>query len=896
MIPIVSATRAVTPATSRLLLRDGSTAGVRAAAPSDHDPMRRFFDDLSPNSRRLRFLAPASASENLIDRLCDNSDLHNALTLIVTRRHDEGIQIVGIGSYFATSERSAEVAFAVDDEFHGRGIATALLERLAHQGAEQGFDYFSASVLGENLEMLDVFRDSGFEVHSTADSGCVEVRLSLQTSPASTAAADSRDRTATIASLRAILRPQAVAVVGASRNEANLGRRVYDALVNSGFAGQVYAVNPAVAELNGRRCYSTARDLPLGADLAVIAVPRELVVAAIDDCAAAGIKGVVVISAGFAETDARGRELQNEVVERVRGYGMRMVGPNCMGVINTDPSIRLNASFAERLPPPGRIALASQSGGLGLAVLNLAASRQIGLSTFVSLGNKADISGNDLLQYGEDDPATSVILLYLESFGNPRRFGQLARRVSRSKPIVVVKSGRTPAGARAAASHTAGLGASELAVEGLFQQAGVIRADTIDEMFDIAACLDAQPLPRGRRVAIVTNAGGPGILAADAAIAARLDVVPTAAGMTNPLDLIASAGADEYREKIVTLLDSPDIDAVIAIYTTIDSRRTDAILAAIRDGVSTGRRSGNTQKPVLVCTMCSPDTTALQAGDETLPVYEFPDQAARALGKVAAYAAWRAVPAGGSPSFDTMHVDEARALCRQVSQVRGDTWLTSEELHRLMDASDLRLAPAVIAHSSDEAVALARVFGFPVAAKIASAKAIHKTDVGGVRLYLPNDQAVRTAYAELCAIAEEKLGSVFDGILIQPMLNSGVETLVGLSQDSMFGPLIAFGLGGIHVELFRDVAFRIAPLTDRDADELMRAVRGFGLLQGYRNQPPADLRALRDLVLKISYLGAQIPELLELEFNPVMALQAGHGYQIVDARARVAPADRSPRP
>jgi acyl-CoA synthetase (NDP forming) len=357
--------------------------------------------------------------------------------------------------------------------------------------------------------------------------------------------------------------------------------------------------------------------------------------------------------------------------------------------------------------------------------------------------------------------------------------------------------------------------------------------------------------------------------------------------------LIASANADEYRGKIVTLLDSPDVDAIIAIYTTIDSRRTDAILTAIQDGVSAGRQRGNTQKPVLVCMMCSPSTTALRAGDEVLPVYEFPEQAARALGKVAAYAAWRAVPAGGYPASDTMRVDEARALCRQVSRVRGDSWLTSEELQRLLQAADLRMAPSVIAHSSDEAVALARVFGFPVVAKIASAKALHKTDVGGVRLHLANDQAVKTAYAELCAMARDKLDSVFDGILIQPMVTGAIETLLGLSQDPMFGPLVAFGLGGIHVELFRDVGFRIAPLTDRDADELMRSVRGFVLLQGYRNQPPADVRALRDLLLKISVLSAQVPELVELEFNPVMALQAGHGYQIVDARARVAPLDKA---
>jgi acyl-CoA synthetase (NDP forming) len=730
-----------------------------------------------------------------------------------------------------------------------------------------------------------VFRDSGFEVHSTTDAGTVEVRLSLQTSTASIAAADERERQATIASLRAILEPRAVAVVGTSRRESNLGRRVLESLLRS-FHGHIYPVKPAISELHGERCYVSARDLPPGVDLAIIAVPRESVLAVVDDCAVAGVRGIVVISAGFAETDSRGRELQQELVERVRGYGMRMVGPNCMGVINTHQAIGLNASFAEHLPPPGRIALASQSGGLGLAVLSLAATRQVGLSTFVSLGNKADISGNDILQYAEHDPATSVVLLYLESFGNPRRFGQIARRVSRAKPIVVVKSGRTAAGHRAAASHTAGLAASELAVDGLFHQAGVIRADTIDEMFDLAVCLDSQPLPRGRRVAIVTNAGGPGILAADACVAGGLDVQSAVAGLTNPIDLIASANGDAYRDAIRTVLASEDVDAVLVIYTTIESCRSAEILAGVVNGVIEGRGEGKA-KPVVVCTMASPNSPPLKAGAEILPVYEFPEQAARALGKAASYAAWVKTPAGAFASFQNMHLREARELCREVAQCRGDSWLTTTELHDLLNAADLRPAPAVIAHSDDEAVALARVFGYPVAAKIASPKAVHKTDVGGVRLHLANDQAVRRAYDDLCATAKAALGDELDGILIQPMVTTGTETLVGLSQDPMFGPLVAFGLGGTEVELFRDVAFRIAPLTDRDVEEMIHSVRGFALLQGYRNKPAADLRALGDVLLKVSYLGAEIPELAELEFNPVMALPAGDGCQIVDARARV---------
>jgi acyl-CoA synthetase (NDP forming)/GNAT superfamily N-acetyltransferase len=882
---IVHPTAAASTATERLVLRDGSTAGVRLAVSSDHAALERFFSELSPEARRLRFLAPTHASTDLIDSLCDNSDPRQAVTLVVCRQETDGPRVVGVGSYFATSGDCAEAAFAVDDRFHGKGIGTALLEQLAQIAVDNAFQWFDASVLNENYEMLNVFRDSGFEVRSRNDRGCVEARLSLAASATHSRIADEHNRLATIASLRPMLAPGAVAVIGASRDDANLGRRVFAALLSAQFAGPVYPVNPAASELHGVPCYPSARELPAGVDLAVIAVPRDAVPAAIDDCAAAAIKAVVVISAGFAECGADGRLLQDRLVEKIRGYGMRMLGPNCMGLFNA--AHRLNASFAEHMPPAGHIALASQSGGLGLAILTLAATRGIGLSTFASLGNKADVSGNDFLQYAESDPTTSVILLYLESFGNPRRFGQIARRVSRTKPIVVVKAGRTDAGTRAAASHTAGLAASDVAVEGLFRQSGVVRADTIDEMFDIAACLDAQPLPTGRRVGIVTNAGGPGILAADACTAAGLDVLPTAAALSNPVDLIASAGAGEFRRTIEAVLTAEDVDAVLAIYTTIDSRQTDSILEAIRDAVMAARARGATAKPVLLCTMAAASVGPLRAGNEIIPVYPFPEHAARALGKAAGYASWRGRAESSYPVFADVDVREARTLCRDIIDARGETWLTPEELRRLLNSFRIPGTSGVVVHTADEAAALARVFGFPVVAKIVSAKAIHKTELDGVRLHLSNEAAVRAAYTELVRNAEVHLGTAPEGILIQPMIRGGTETLIGVTHDALFGPLVAFGLGGVNVEVFRDVAFRIAPLTDGDADELLRSIRGFSLLEGYRGHPPADLATLRDLLLRVAYVADQVPELLELEFNPVMALAPGLGCQVVDARARV---------
>jgi acetate---CoA ligase (ADP-forming) len=889
-----------TLATRRLVLRDGSTAGMRMASPEDRDAMRQFFHDLSPTSRRRRFLASAEPSADLIDRLCSNANPHDSVTLVVSRHRGEGVRVVGVGSYFSTNGESAEVAFAIDDRFHGKGIATCLLEELAAVARDNGFRWFDANVLAENSDMLDVFRDSGFDHQSTIANGCVDVRLSLAPSLASLATSDDHDRQATVASLRAILEPRAVAVIGASRDESNLGRRVFEGLLAASLP--VYPVNPAIAELRGRRCYRSARELPPGVDLAVVAVPRDLVLATVDDCAAAGVKGVVVISAGFAENGVEGRRLQDQLVERVRSHGMRMVGPNCMGVLSTRPSARFNASFAEALPAEGRIALASQSGGLGLAILELAARRQLGLSTFVSLGNKADVSGNDLLQYGESDPATSVILLYLESFGNPRRFASLARRISRRKPIVVVKAGRTPAGNRAAASHTAGLAASELAVDGLFKQSGVIRADTIDEMFDVAALLESQPLPTGRRVAIVTNTGGPGILAADACSGAGLAVnefsdqtrlllaafLPTMGSINNPIDMVASAGPAEYTRTLQTLLAADDVDAVVAIYTAIDRRRTDEILEAIQNGVLVGRTLNGARKPVLVCTMASARAIPLHAGGETLPVYEFPEHAARALGKAAGYAAWLAQPPGTYPNFGDLQPREARAFCQEIVRQLGDTWLNLDELRHLLEMVGLHVVPGVVASTGDEAAAMAKLVGFPVALKVSSSKALHKTELGGVRLNLMTEADVRSAFAEMSAAVTALIGENIDGVLVQPMFSDGVETIVGLTSDPMFGPLVAFGLGGVNVEVFRDVAFRVAPLTDREVDDLLHSIRGFKLLEAHRGRPAADLDALRDLLSRVAYLGEQVPELRELDLNPVIA--RARGCEVVDARARVAPA------
>jgi acetyl coenzyme A synthetase (ADP forming)-like protein len=899
-----------TPATARatsvnrLILRDGSVATVRQATPDDREGVGRFFHDLSAESRRRRLFAAGEAPDRLIEQLCAARDASEGVTLVAERQRADAMHVIAVCSYAALNATTAEVSFAVDDRFHGKGLATAMLERLAASAAQHGFRWLQAMTMPENAEMLEVFRDSGFEVRSKSSQGSVDVRLDVTPSDASVRATDERDRVATIASLEPILAPRAVAVVGVSRDPSSFGRRVFDALVAGGFHGPVYAVNSRCDDVAGHPCYRSARLLPTGVDLGIVAVPADDVLAVIDDCAEAGVRALVVISAGFAEVGEHGRGLQQELLDKARAYGMRLVGPNCMGVLNMAQGVRLNATFSPIVPARGRLAFASQSGALGIAMLQLARDRGIGVSTFVSLGNKADVSGNDLLQYAESDQGTSTILLYLESFGNPRRFSQLAKRVGRSKPIVVVKAGRTRAGSRAAGSHTAALAARDIVVDGLFRQSGVIRAETIDEMFDIATCLDLQALPPGRRLGIVTNAGGPGILAADACEASDLTlgefstetrsrlaaVLPPNATATNPVDLIASASPESFRRAIEVVLCASEIDALLVIYTPIDRTGTEDILRAIADGVAAARHAGATNKPVVLCTMAM-DTklVPLPAGNEQLPTYLFPENAVRALGRAAAYSAWRSETVGLKWGFDDLHVDEARSLCRDIAAARGETWLTYEELMRVLTAFGLPLIQGVIARSDDEAVAIAALTGFPVVLKVSSSTILHKTEAGAVEVGLATEAAVRAAFERLAArVPSTRQPGAESTVIVQPMI-TGVETLVGVTADPLFGPVIAFGLGGVSVEALGDVAFRIAPLTDKDADDLMRSVRAYPMLEGLRGRPAVDVAALRDVILRVATMSAQVPEIREVDLNPVMALPAGHGCRIVDARVRVGP-------
>jgi len=711
--------------------------------------------------------------------------------------------------------------------------------------------------------------------------------------------------------LDAVLRPRSVAVIGASRERGTIGAELFHNLIAHGFAGVVYPVNPRAPVVQSVRAYPDLAHLPGPVDLALIAVPAAQVLEAVRACAAHGVQGVVVISAGFKEVGDEGAARERELVEVVRAHGMRLVGPNCLGVVNTEPAVRLDATFAPVFPPPGKVAFSSQSGALGLAILETATQLNLGISHFVSIGNKADVSSNDLIEYWERDPGTAVILLYLESFGNPRRFTRIARRVARRKPIAIVKSGRTRAGMRAAMSHTGSLAGTDKAVDALCVQSGVIRTDTIEELFDVAMLVAHQPIPRGRRVGIVTNAGGPGIMASDACESHRLEVpelgeatleglrafLPREAGIRNPVDMIASARPESFERAVHLVADDPGIDAVLVIYVPpIVTQPEEVAQAIVRGAEAAGHAAaarGVPAKPVLACFMGShgvPD--ALRSLSESnVPSYTFPESAAIALARAADYGVWLAKPEGRIPALgeiDASRTDDAIAGALGRATAGAAAWLRPAEVRALLGAYGIASPEQAVATDADAAVAAARRIGFPVAVKLVSDAVTHKSEVGGVVLDVADESGVRAAFTGIAArLRTAGQARDMQGVAVQAMVRDGIEAIVGVTHDPSFGPMLMFGLGGTQVELLKDVVFRLPPITDLDAAEMVRAPRGFPLLEGYRGGPAADIAALETLLLRVSQLVGDHPEIVEMDLNPIKALAPGRGCRVVDARVAV---------
>lgn len=699
-------------------------------------------------------------------------------------------------------------------------------------------------------------------------------------------------------SLDCIFKPRTVAVIGASRRSGSIGAEVFHNLMKSGFAGAVHPVNRSAQTVQSVPAFGSVLEIPGDVDLAVIVVPKDKVLAVVDECAAKGVKGLVVLTAGFGELGAEGRALQDELRAKVLSHGMRMVGPNCLGVLNTHPAVQLNATFAPTWPPRGGVAIASQSGAVGLALLDYARHLGIGISQFASMGNKADVSGNDLIEYWEDDADTRVLALYLESLGNPARFMSLAKRVSRKKPIVVVKSGRTEAGARAAASHTGALAGMDIAVDALFHQAGVLRTDTVEELFDLVTLLSNQPVPVGNRVAILTNAGGPAIMASDACesrglalprltadtTAALRAALPVEAAVNNPVDMLASAPPQTYERCLHLLLNDANVDVVLVLFVPPLVTEASEVAAAIC------RAAVGATKPILVCLL---GTDAVRRGEDLLrdahiPTYGFPEAAVGALATAMRYRQFLERPQG--QDTEPAGIDRERAaLVMQRARARtAEGWLSGDETRDLLQAYGLPMPRTATAASLDEALRVASDFGYPVALKLLSRRIVHKTEVNGVHLDLRGPDDLRRAYAAIEEGARAtSVPDAMDGVLIQQMVTGGVEMYVGMTEAPGFGALLAFGAGGTAVEVYRDVAFRVHPLTDVDAQDMLEQVRAKTLLRGFRGAPVADQAALIDAVLRVDRLVRDWSEIRELDVNPLLALPVGHGVVALDARIRI---------
>ncbi len=705
--------------------------------------------------------------------------------------------------------------------------------------------------------------------------------------------------------LDSIFKPQSIAVVGASRRPGSIGREIMHNLIEYNFHGKVFPVNPKADYIHSIKAFPSVSAIPDPVDLAIVVVPRDEVLAVVDDCGRKGVKGLIVITAGFGETGEEGRRIEIELRERVERHGMRMIGPNCMGVINTDPEVRMDATFAPTLPLPGRLGFMSQSGALGVAILNIARQLDIGFSHFVSMGNKANVSGNDLLLYWEDDPHTDLILMYLESFGNPRRFVQIARRISKHKPIVAVKSGRTPAGARAASSHTGALVSAQgldIAADALLEQCGVIRVDTVEELFDLAMGFSKNPLPRGNRLGILTNAGGPAIMATDTAINLGLAVgklsertatelrrlLPPEASVGNPVDMTPKADRSRYEACARVMLEDEGIDSLLVVFVPpMMISALDIVL-----GLEDLRRQF--PKPILGVMMAPEEF--FKALNEKYPghmaIYLFPESAVRALWALERHRQWRERPLGEVEQFD-VNRPAAEKLLEGVG-AEGRRQLTALESLRLLETYGIPAARSVVAADLRELNTRTRGFPFPAVLKVISPDIVHKTEVGGVALDLrtPDEVAgaarrILDSLAQRRALPGQAKGGAAPAFLLQEYVRGGREVIMGMTQDANFGPLLMFGLGGVYVETLKDVTFRVPPLTSLDAEEMIRQIRAYPLLEGVRGEAAIDIRALVKILQRFSQLVEDLPQIAEIEVNPFLVFPDAREFRAVDARVRL---------
>ncbi|MEV0646416.1 GNAT family N-acetyltransferase [Phytomonospora sp. NPDC050363] len=863
-----------------MLATDGRIVRVRPVEPGDAERIRSLYEAASDDSLQLRFF---SLGKLPIDREVAR----------LTRPHDKSLRpviasagedMVGIASYERDDDPQwAEFAVLVADEWHGHGVGTLLLEQLQVIARGDGIKELRGEALSNNANMLKVV--AGLDSHARFErcGDTVTLRIPTELNGVTLAEVDARERVSEKASLQPLLQPRSVAVVGVGRRAGGVGREVWTNIREHGFTGSVYAVNPHVADIDGHKAFPTVSAVPEPVDLVVVAVPAPLVADVLRDAGAAGAGAAVILTAGFSETGPEGRAAQRELVDIARRHHMRLVGPNCLGVANAAERVRLAATFAATAPQQARgLAVATQSGAVGIAVLEHAQEAGLGISTFISLGNKADISGNDLLSYWYDDPSTRAVALYLESFGNPRKFARLARTVASRKPVLAIKSGRSPGGLRAGASHTAAAAAPDIAVESLFAQAGVIRVDTLDELVDAARVLVDSPLPIGFRLGVVGNAGGLNVLAADAASAAGLTLPEAVEQYDNPFDLGADADKTALATAVRTMADSDDLDSLLVIIAATRSNSaasTIADLATVLDEHPT--------LPTALVVVGLPDAPAT-VGSRKVPVFGTPERAVRALGHAAAYAAWRSRPEGTLAEPSGIDRERARAIVARalaVSIGEEGAWQPWEVSMELLSCYGIPVVTTRIAKCAAEARRAASEIGFPVAVKAADPALVHKTELGAVRLGLSDRASVTAAYNGIA----RGLGEAAPEVLVQQMRTGGVELVAGVVHDRLFGSLLMAGLGGVHTDLLGDRIFQLLPLTDVDAAGIWRRLRGAPLLTGFRGSAPVDTDAVEHVLIRIARLAEDFPEIAELDANPLLAFS--DGVVAVDVKLRLSRSD-----
>ncbi|MPY78827.1 MAG: GNAT family N-acetyltransferase [Actinophytocola sp.] len=861
-----------------VVLADGRTAHLRPIVPDDADAIVAFHGKLSDETRYLRYFGAYPRIPERDLKRFTVVDHYNRVAVAALL----GNEIVAVGRYERLDGGpNAEVAFVVADAHQGRGFGSILLEHLAAAAAECGIERFVAEVLAENRAMVRVFAEAGYHVSKELDHGALHLEFDIDPTEESLEVARAREQAAEARSVHNLLHPRAVAVIGASRDAAKIGYAVLTNLLTADFAGTVYPVNPAHESVRGVRTYPSVVDVPGEVDLAIVAVPAEQVGDVLDGALAKGVSALVIVSAGFGESGPHGLHTELRLVGEARAHGMRVVGPNALGVVNTHPSVRFNGSLAPVLPPRGNTGFFCQSGALGIAILADAQQRGLGLSTFVSAGNRADVSGNDLLQYWETDPNTDVVLLYLESFGNPRKFARLARRLARSKPIVAVRSGRHAVRRELAATSA---NVDEASVQALFEQAGVIRVDSLAQLFDTALLLANQPLPEGPSVAIVGNSAAIGALAADTAMAQGLTLA------FDPIDVGAQTGPDEFAAAVRDALHDPDVDALVVVFVPPLAIAGTTYARAVRDVATTAAQ--HAAKPIVSTFLAVegvPEELAVPAEDGTptlgsIPSYPSPERAVTALARVIRYAAWRQRPTGSYVRPDGLHPEHAGQVVRTaLASPHGDDdvyhWLTDAQCQELLNCYGIDVVTYERVGSADDAVAAAGRLGYPVAVKSVDQRLSRRPDLSGSRLDLLSEDGVRTAYADLLEM------SGVPEVYVQRMGPRGSSCAISLQDDPSFGSLVSFGLSGVLGDLIGDRAYRAVPLTDTDAADLVREPRMAPLLAGYTGDEPADLGALSDLVLRVAALAEDIPEVRALDLDPVIATP--DGATVIGARIAV---------